>query len=239
MPAEHAAHNDGHAVFLRQRNGRGVHDLEVAAQRLIVGELIEAYRVAVFHGVLVVHAVHLGGLDDGVALEFRAAQGRRRVGGEIGIARARRADDDAALFHVANGATMNVGFAKLADVDGRKHARGAVHFFEGVLHRHRVHDGGQHADVVGVGAIHALGRGGQSPEDVAAADDKRELHAQLGDVGDLLADAVYGVGIYAAAFFTGQSFAAQLEQHAPVFEFAHRHPLVESGCRESSALGRP
>ena len=49
---------------------------------------------------------------------------------------------------------------------------------EGVLQRQRVHDGGEHADVVGLRAVHALGRGGDAAEDVAAADDDGDLDAR-------------------------------------------------------------
>ena len=50
---------------------------------------------------------------------------------------------------------------------------------ERLLQRERVHDRGEHADVVGLGAVHALGRSGQAAEDVAAADDDGDLDAVL------------------------------------------------------------
>ena len=41
--------------------------------------------------------------------------------------------------------------------------------------RQRVHDGRQHAHVVGGGAVHALGGAGEAAEDVAAADHDGDL----------------------------------------------------------------
>ena len=45
------------------------------------------------------------------------------------------------------------------------------------LHRERIHDGGQHADIVGLGALHAGGGARYAAEDVAAADHDADLHA--------------------------------------------------------------
>mgnify|MGYP003296387929 CR=1 FL=1 len=123
---------------------------------------------------------------------------------------------------------MDIGFAQLAYIDGGKHAGGASGFFKGVLHGHGVHHGGQHAHVVGVGTVHALGRGGQAAEDVAAADDQGEFHAQSGHFGYLPADELHGFRVDAGTFFSGQSFAAQLEKDALVLEFAHRQPRWDS-----------
>ena len=46
---------------------------------------------------------------------------------------------------------------------------------ERVLQRQRIQDGGEHAHVVGGGAVHALAAGRQPAPDVAAADDDRDL----------------------------------------------------------------
>ena len=48
--------------------------------------------------------------------------------------------------------------------------------------RERVHDGGEHAHVVGRDPIHAGARQAGAAEDVAAADHDRDLHAHLHDV---------------------------------------------------------
>ncbi len=54
--------------------------------------------------------------------------------------------------------------------------------FEGVLQRERVLHRGDHADVVGRGAVEALGGGRDAAEDVAAADDDGKLDARFAHV---------------------------------------------------------
>ena len=70
---------------------------------------------------------------------------------------------------------------------------------EGILQGQRVHHRGQHADVVGLRAIHALGRTGQAAEDVAAAHDHGHLHAGAHDFGDLIGKVVHHLRIDAVA----------------------------------------
>ena len=90
---------------------------------------------------------------------------------------------------------------------------------EGVLQGKRVHDRREHADIVGLGAVHALGRTRQTAEDVAAADDDSELNAVMHDVGDLLRQIVDDLGIDPIAQIARESFSGKLEQHAIVFIF--------------------
>ncbi len=59
-----------------------------------------------------------------------------------------------------------------------------------VLQSERVHDRGEHADVVGLRAIHAVGATGNAAEDVAAAHRDGHLHAVFNDVLDLLGQVV-------------------------------------------------
>ena len=66
---------------------------------------------------------------------------------------------------------------------------------ERVLQRQRVDDRGQHAHVVGGGAVHAAGAGGDAAEDVAAADDDGRLDAERLDLGDVGGDARGDVGV--------------------------------------------
>lgn len=86
---------------------------------------------------------------------------------------------------------------------------------------------GQHADVVGLRAIHALGRTGQAAEDVAAAHDHGHLHAGAHDFGDLIGKVVHHLRIDAVADVARQRLAGQLEQHAIVaVSFRHKpYPL--------------
>ena len=57
---------------------------------------------------------------------------------------------------------------------------------EGVLQGQGVDDRGEHAHVVGLGAVHARAGAGHAPPDVAAADDDGDVDAEVAaDVDDL------------------------------------------------------
>ena len=80
----------------------------------------------------------------------------------------------------------------------------------------RVDDRGQHAHVVGGGAVHAARAGRQAAEDVAAADDDGRLDAEALDLADVAGDARGDGGIDAELLVAHQGFARQLEEDALV-----------------------
>ena len=90
----------------------------MAGQGLVIAQAVVLDGIGELGGVLVVDAVHLGGLDDGIALQLHAAQGRGGVGGEIGVAGAGGADDHTALFQMAHGTAADEGLADFLHVDG-------------------------------------------------------------------------------------------------------------------------
>ena len=109
------------------------------------------------------------------ALDLDRPQARRRVGREERIAGAGREDHAAALLEVAHRAPADVVLADFLDADRRHDACVAAEGFEGVLQRERVHDGREHAHVVGRDAVHAGASEARAAKDVAAADDDRDL----------------------------------------------------------------
>ena len=62
-------------------------------------------------------------------------------------------------------------------------------FLQGVLQRDAVDHGGQHAHVVGRGAVDAQFAGADAAEEIAAAGDDGDLHSQVVDFLDLGGDA--------------------------------------------------
>ena len=72
-----------------------------------------------------------------------------------GMDRARAEDDDAVLLHVADGAQGDVGLGDLSHGDGGLDTGGHPRLLNEVLQGQGVHDGSQHAHVVGAGAVHA------------------------------------------------------------------------------------
>jgi len=69
--------------------------------------------------------------------------------------------------------------------DRRLHPRADAGLLEEVLQREAVHDGAEHAHVVGACAVEALLRELGTAEEVAAADDDRDLDAGSHGLGDL------------------------------------------------------
>jgi hypothetical protein len=80
----------------------------------------------------------------------------------------------------------------------------------------RVHDGGQHAHVVGRGAVHADRATRHTAEDVAAADDHSHLDTQARDLGHLFNHAHNGGAVDAKCVVTHQGLTGQLEQNTLV-----------------------
>ena len=180
-------------------------------QSFHVADRFELHGVVEFGGVLVVHAVHLGGLEDGVALEFQGAQGGRRIRGEIGVAGTGGADDHAAFVHVSERPAANVRFRHVRHLQGGHDPCVAAVLFQGVLHCQGVHDRGQHAHVVALGAVHALGRGGHAAKDVAAADDQGYLEAGRGHLGDFFCELADGFRFDAELLAARKGLAAEFQ----------------------------
>ena len=66
---------------------------------------------------------------------------------------------------------------------------------ERVLQRERVHDGGEHAHVIGRDPIHAGAREPRAAEDVAAADHDRDFDTELAHIAHFARDALEHLGI--------------------------------------------
>ncbi len=108
-------------------------------------------------------------------------------------------------------------------LDRRLHARENAVALKAVLQRQRVHDRCQHADVVGLRAVHALGATRQAAEDVAAAHNDGELHAVMHDFGDFVGQGIDDLRVDAVTQIACERFAGKLQQHALVTVFfGHR-----------------
>ena len=97
----------------------------------------------------------------------------------------------------ADGAQRDVGLGDLGHGDRRLDARGHPGLLDEVLQRQGVHDGAEHAHVVGAVAGHApLGELGAA-EEVAPADDDGHLHPGEHRLGDLAGGVGDDVGVQA------------------------------------------
>jgi hypothetical protein len=74
-------------------------------------------------------------------------------------------------------------FISMADCTTQSDAVVLERAFEG----ERVHHGGEHADVVGGGAVHAAGGGAGTAPEVSAADDDAELESGIDGLADFRA----------------------------------------------------
>jgi hypothetical protein len=113
-----------------------------------------------------------------------------------------------------DGATPDEGLGNLVHFDGRLHAGEDILFFERILERKRVDDGGQHPHVIGGDAIHVLGLVGDSTKKIAPAYNNRHLNAKTVYVGKLGCDFMNAFGIDAEALIGGKGFAGDFQQDA-------------------------
>ncbi len=93
-----------------------------------------------------------------LGLDLDGPQRGGGVGGEERVAGAAGEDHDPALLEVADGPAPDVGLGDLRHVDGGLHPGGLAQLLERVLQGQGVDDRGQHAHVVGLGAVHARRR---------------------------------------------------------------------------------
>ncbi len=88
------AHVEDHDRAARSRGRaamrRLVHEPQILLDGFLEAQPVVARRVGIELGIGVVHPVHLGGLQDHVGLDLRGAQRGGGVGGEVGVAGARR-----------------------------------------------------------------------------------------------------------------------------------------------------
>ena len=167
-------------------------------------------------GVLVVHAVHHGGLEHDVRTHLNSTQGRGGIGREEGVAGAAAEDGDLAVCHGLQGILAGKGRSHLRHGNGGEHLGLHPQLLQLVGDGQRVHHGRQHSDLVGQGALH-LTAGTAAPE-VAAAHHDADLHAQVVGFFHAAADRVHGRLVKAGALFAAQGLAADLQKDPLIFQ---------------------
>ena len=131
-------------------------------------------------------------------------------------------------------------YVRLCDLRHRDRgldARRLTERLERVLQRERVDDRGEHPHVVGAGAIHASRRAGEPTEDVAAADDDRDLDTQIGArLRDFLSDPLDDRGVDSEPDgLVGEGLTREL-QHDPVVSAPGHRQLLSCGIRRIYGL---
>ena len=108
--------------------------------------------------------------------------------------RIRRRDDDIALLKASHSAATDIRLANLVHLDTTHNAAGAIDPLDGILQGESIHNRGKHAHVIGLGALHTLGRAGDTAEDVAASDNDRDLDPLVVKLLDLNGHALHHIG---------------------------------------------
>ena len=168
-----------------------------------------------------VDAVDVLGQQDHVGVDLRGPQDGAGVGGEEGVAGAAAENHDAALLQMADGLAADVRLGDLVHLHRRLHPDGDAPLLQAVGQGQAVDDGGQHAHLVGAGALHPVAAVLEAAPEVAAAHDDADLHAGLGTLLDDVADAADDVEVQPPVLVPGQGLAADLQEHAPIFDVAH------------------
>ena len=95
---------------------------------------------------------------------------------------------------------------------------------EGILQGERVHNGCQHAHIVGLSTLHATGSAGHAAENIAAADNDADLMANGEQLLDLLGKTVGNLGVDAILAVAHQCFAGKLKKHAFISDVGQSDP---------------
>jgi hypothetical protein len=226
----HAEDHHGHVVVFAEGYGSGVHDTEVEAENVVVGDLGEFGSFVVDLGVGSVDAIDRGGFEEDVGLDFHGPEAGSGIGGEEGVACACGEDDDAPLFEVAHGAAADIWLGDLVHLDGGHDTAEEAELFDSVLKGYCIDNSGEHAHVVGGDAIHVDGLLSYATEEVASANDNANLAAEGVDSSNLRCDFMDEDGIDAEAFACGQGFSRDLEEDS----FVHVRTKYRMGDWEGS-----
>ena len=162
-------------------------------------------------GVLIVDAVHHRSLEHGIGADLQCAQRAGRIGGEDGVAGAAAEHNDLAALQRSDGLVAGEALGHLRH-KGAGHNNGLHALLaQCILDGQRIHDGGQHADLVGVHAIH-FAAGTAAPE-VATAHNNADLRTQIVRRLDTGTDRGDGFLIKARALGAGKCLAADLQKN--------------------------
>ena len=190
----------------------------------MIGNLVKTDGIGALDGILVVDAVNLSGLNQYLGTDLAGTKSRGGVGRKVRIARTGGKNNDAALGKVVDSATANIGLADLVHLDSAHHAAGNIVVLEGILQGERVHNGCQHAHVVGLSTLHATGSAGHTAENIAAADNDADLMANGEQLLDLLGKVVGNLGVDAILAVAHQCFAGKLKKHAFISDVGQSDP---------------
>ncbi len=207
--------DDGDMIVHAEAERGGIHHVEPLRDTLVEGDGVVAFGIRVFAGVGIIDAIDLCGFEDDIGSHFAGAEGGSGVGGEERVAGARSEYDDSVFIELGRSAAAYEGFRDVFHFDGGLDDAGDAVVGECAFEGEGVHDGCEHAHVIGGGAVHAAGGCAGSAPEVAAADDDAELESLGGGFADFEGDAVDDFrGNVIAGIGATKSLAAEFEDGA-------------------------
>ena len=115
---EYIEHANGHFMLVTQHQCGCVHDTDLAFQRLVKGQAIEAGGILVHHRVRGVDTVDLGGLKQDFGVHLLCPENRRRVRSKVGITGTGAENHHPPFFQVPDRPAQNIGFGHFMHGDG-------------------------------------------------------------------------------------------------------------------------
>src|SRR5882757_1066747 len=211
-----------------------IHHVQLVGEDPVEGQRGKADGGRIPHRIVGIDTVHLGRLQEHVGVDFDRTQRRRRIGGEEGIAGAGGEYHHPPFLEMTHSPPADVVLADLVDTNGRHDARVHSQSLERVLHGKRIHDGGQHAHVIGRDAIHSRPGEPGAAKDVATADDHGGLHAHRNDLLQFPGNTLEYGRVHAVVGGAEQRLTGQLDEDSGEARFGcvvHRY-LTSSATGE-------
>ena len=137
-----------HTIFPSKREGGAIHYFQLAFQRLLMGQAVIAFGIAIVLRVGAIDAVDIGGFQHRLGTELGCPQHGSSVRGEERIAGSPCQQHHPPLLDVAQGAAPFVALADLRHAKRRHGSSCQAGFFHRALERERVHHGGEHSHQV-------------------------------------------------------------------------------------------
>ncbi len=221
--ARQLEHANWHLILAAKRYGSGVHHANFLLDKLVVSHRRDHDCVCVFDWIARVNPVDLGGLEQGVRLNFHCAKGGRGIGRKVRIAGSCCKHEHAAALEVPYGTPADIGFGNLTNLDGAHHPRRDAGFFECVLKRERIDDRGEHAHGITLRAVHSDARTPQAAKNVTTADDDANLSAERVNLGELFGGGFQRFGVNSELVCAAQGLAAELQHHLAELQAGIHH----------------
>ena len=211
-----AEKDHGELVVTSHADGCRVGDLEIPRQIVVIGQLVELDGIRVLARISRIHPVDtLLAHQQHLCADLQGSLSGDGVGREVRHARTGAEDDNPTLLEMPLGAARDVRLGHLPHGDGGLDARLDANFLQKILQGKAVHDGAEHAHVVGPISLHSVLLQLGAAKEIAAAHNDSHLDAHLHHDGDLLGKPGDDIRVD-ADLATTKDLTRELQHHALV-----------------------